>query len=413
MPLYVGPADTQQLTDLRPNHRLWLTEGESPSRMEPFKSAKPITNSGVHTKRVSPKLIETWLLIPVAAPSLERKPGLLTISNEQSLPEDEAAVYNLLFRTLFDYHRDLPFPTSFLFDEKGQIVKIYQGEVSQERAQQDLKNIPRTDAERVAKALPFAGVADTFEFARNYLSLGSIFFQRGYLEVAGDFFRAAAESAESLYGSGSVYLKQEKNAQARDCFERAVRLRPGYPETLPNAWNNLGILATREGDTAKAIGYFEKALSLDQNHFVASENLGNAYRQQKRWEEARAMLNRAVTLKPEDAEANYSLGMVLAQSNDTAGAYEHLQKALQARPIYPEALNNLGILYLRTRRRDEAVAQFEQSIRVAPEFDQAYLNLARVYAIEGSVEKARKVLEALLAQHPNHTAAQQALEQLH
>ena len=404
---------TQQLRDLQPNHRIWVTEGESPPRMEPFQTLKAIGDSEVAAKEALPKLIETWLLTPIAVPSLKRKPGLLTVSGEKSVPADEAAVYNLLFRTLFDSHRDLPFPTSFLFDESGKIVKIYQGEVSEDRAQYDFKNIPRSDAARIAKALPFAGVVETFEFGRNYLSLGSIFFQRGYLEVAGDFFQAAAESAESLYGLGSVYLKQEKNAQARDCFERAVRLKPGYPETLPNAWNNLGILATRERDTTKAISCFEEALSLDQDHFVALENLGNAYRQQKRWDEARATLNRALTLKPEDAEANYSLAMVLAQNNDTAGAYEHLQKALQARPVYPEALNNLGILYLRTRRRDEAVAQFEQAIRVAPTFDQAYLNLARVYAIEGNVDKARAVLQALLAQHPNHAAAQQALEQLH
>lgn len=404
---------TQQLTDLQPNYRIWVTEGESPSRMEPFQTLKPISDSEVAAKEALPKLIETWLLTPIAVPSLKRKPGLLTVARETSVPADEAAVYNLLFRTLFDSHRDLPFPTSFLFDESGKLVKIYQGEVSEERAQHDFSNIGRSDDARLAKALPFAGVAETFEFGRNYLSLGSIFFQRGYLEVAGDFFQAAAESAESLYGLGSVYLKQEKNAQAKDCFERAVRLKPGYPETLPNAWNNLGILATREGDTTKAITYFQKALSLDQDHFIALENLGNAYRQQKRWEEAHATLNRALTLKPEDAEANYNLAMVLAQNNDTGGAYEHLQKALQARPVYPEALNNLGILYLRTQRRDEAVARFEQAIRVAPTFDQAYLNLARVYAIEGNAEKARAVLQALLAQHPNHAAAQQALEQLH
>ncbi len=73
----------------------------------------------------------------------------------------------------------------------------------------------------------------------------------------------------------------------------------------------------------------------------------------------------------------------------------------------------MGILYLRTRKRDEAVAEFEKCIGAAPAFDQAYLNLARVYAIEGNVERARGVLQALLKQHPNHAAALQALEQLH
>ena len=276
-----------------------------------------------------------------------------------------------------------------------------------------MHSIPRTDEACLARALPFPGVSDTFEFGRNYLSLGSVFFQRGFLDTAVRFFQSAPASAESFYGLGSVYLKQEKNPQARDSFERAVKAKAGYPETMPNAWNNLGILATRDGDTAKAADCFEQALRLNPEHFIALENLGNAYRQQRRWDDARATLAHALKLKPGDPEANYGLGMVLAQDNDTAGAYEHLRKALEGRPVYPEALNNLGVLYLRTRRRDEAVAQFEQCIRVAPAFDQAYLNLARVYAIEGNAAKARTVLQALLKQHPNHVAARQELEQLH
>jgi tetratricopeptide (TPR) repeat protein len=70
------------------------------------------------------------------------------------------------------------------------------------------------------------------------------------------------------------------------------------------------------------------------------------------------------------------------------------------------------VLYLRTGRRDEAVASFEQCIRVAPAFEQSYMNLARVYAIEGSTEKARGVLQELLKQHPDYPPARQALDQL-
>jgi tetratricopeptide (TPR) repeat protein len=246
--------------------------------------------------------------------------------------------------------------------------------------------------------------------------LGSIFFQRGYLEPSETYFQVAlrenSASAEALYGLGSIYLKQQKDSQAQAAFERATQLKASYPETTPNAWNNLGLLAAREGQTAKAIDYFEQALKLNPDHFIALENLGSAYRQQKRWQEARATLESALAIKPDDPEANYSLGMVYAQTDNAAKAYEYLGKALQAKPAYPEALNNLGVLYLRTHRRDEAVATFEKCIQLAPAFDQSYINLARVYAIEGNPEKARTVLRALLSQHPDHVMAKQALDQL-
>jgi tetratricopeptide (TPR) repeat protein len=330
--------------------------------------------------------------------------------------KDVVAIYNLLFRSLFDRRRDLTLPTSFLIDARGAIVKIYQGAVPTAHFEEDFRNIPQTAADRLAKALPFPGSAETLEFARNYLSYGSVFFERGYLEQAESFFQLALRDdpsgSEAYYGLGSVYLQQEKAPEARKSFERAVQLRANYPGTLQKAWNNLGILAARNGSTDEAVQNFQRALQSDPDYAVALTNLGNAYRQQKRWNDAQDVLQRALQSSPADPEANYSLGMVYAQRNDTERAYGYLQKALAARPAYPEALNNLGILYLRTQRPEEAEKSFKESIRVAPSFDQSYLNLARLYAIEGEHQKARAVLIELLKQHPGHAQAQKELEQL-
>jgi tetratricopeptide (TPR) repeat protein len=307
-------------------------------------------------------------------------------------------------------------PTSFLLDQEGLIVKIYQGAIDPSHVAEDLRNIPTTTAQRLAKALPFPVVTDAAEFRRNYLSLGSIFFQRGYYEQSDGFFRAALKddpnSAEAHYGLGSACLKLQRNKEALGSFQRATQLPAAYPDTLANAWNNLGLLATEEGKTAEAIPSFQEALRENPNHFIAMVNLGNAYRQQRQWPEARETLTQALTIRPEDPEGNYAMGMVFAETDDTARAFNYLQKALKARPAYPEALNNLGVLYLRTRRRDEAVASFEECIRVAPAFDQSYLNLARVYALEGDSAKARLVLLDLLKQRPNDAQAQRTLEQL-
>lgn len=330
--------------------------------------------------------------------------------------EEVAAIYNVLYRYLFDRHRDLELPTTFLIDDKGAIVKVYQGAVSPEHIEHDVVEIPRTLSERIAKALPFPGITEVTEFQRNHLALGSVFFQRGYYDQAEAWFQQALRddpsSAEALYGLGSVYFRQEKNAAARQSFERAVAMHASYPDTMPDAWNNLGVLATREGRVADSVQCFQAALRLNPNHSLALDNLGNAYRQQKRWSEARQVLEHALEVNPQDAEANYSLGMVFAQTDNTDRAYEYLQKALQARPVYPEALNNIGILYLVTQRRDDAVASFEQCIKVAPGFDQAYLNLARIYVQEGAPQKARTELLELLKQHPGHEQAQKMLQQL-
>jgi tetratricopeptide (TPR) repeat protein len=329
--------------------------------------------------------------------------------------QDVIAIYNLLSRFLFDRHRDLSLPTSFLIDEQGAIVKIYQGVIPDENSR-DFKNIPRTDVERIAKALPFPGADTGYSFGRNYLSLGSVFFERGYPETSETFFRRALqddpESAEALYGLGSVYLQQQKHPEARESFERALKLQSSYPGTIPNAWNNLGILSAREGNATAAVEFFQRALQVDPAHLIALLNLGNAYRQGKDWMEAKQVLQRAFDVGPDDPEVNYSLGMVCAQLEESERAYEYLKRAVSLRPIYPEALNNLGVLYLRTRQPEEAIHSFEESIRVAPEYDQAYLNLARVYALQGEREKAREILLELLKKHPDHLQAKAELDQL-
>ncbi len=452
----------------------------SPSTGREARATKTAKTANPHQPETLPTTAETWLLAPIAAPdfllpdlagkkwqlsSLHSKSLLLSfwsaeapsfekdlqalqqirnpniqilainidtpaelarlqaIAKKQNLSfpilcgsEDVCAIYNILFRYLFDRHRDLVIPTSFLIDASGEIVKLYQGTLDPEHLAHDPQNLPRTDNDRIAKALPFPGVSEDAEFQRNYLSYGSIYYQRGYYDQAGASFQRALRddpsSAEAQYGLGSVYLEQQRNSEARDCFQRAVESHASYPDTLPNAWNNLGLLATREGRTAEAVPYFREALRLSPDHLVSLENLGNAYRQLKDWDEARATLERAVAVGPQEPEANYSLAMVYAQLNDTDRAYDYLQRALKLRPAYPEALNNLGVLYLRTGRRDQAVASFEECIRVAPAFDQSYLNLARVYVLENAPDKARSVLERLLQQHPDDPQAKQMLAAL-
>jgi tetratricopeptide (TPR) repeat protein/peroxiredoxin len=330
--------------------------------------------------------------------------------------EETAAIYNILYRYLFDRRRDLGLPTSFLIDEKGSIVKVYQGVLEAQRVEHDLRHIPVTAKERMNTALPFPGDWYGGDFRRNQFTYALVFMERGYIDLAIDACRVVVEndptSAEARYLLGSIYLKKQMPEEARENFEQALRLRPSYPDTWSNAWNNLGMLAAQRGESEAAVQSFEEAIRQNPSNVIAIDNLGNVYRQQKRWGEAQATLERTLKIDPDDVEANYSLGMVFAQQDDTERAYQYLQRALALRPGYPQALNNLGILFLRTRRPADAIETFQNCIRVAPDFDQAYLNLANVYVVENRIDQAKTVLLELLAQQPAHALARKALAEL-
>jgi tetratricopeptide (TPR) repeat protein len=234
--------------------------------------------------------------------------------------EDVAAIYNILYRYLFDRHRDLELPTSFLIDAKGKIVKVYQGPVDPEHVEQDFRHIPKTSAERLARALPFPGVTDAIDFGRNYLSYGSVFFQRGYMDQAAASFQIALRddptSAEALYGIGSVYLNQQKTWK----LARVLNARSNFARAIPTLWQIPGT-TWAYWPVAKAAqakrSLFSTGAQAESRSLIALDNLGSVYRQQKRWDDARRTYERALEISSNDAEANYGLGMVFAQNDDT------------------------------------------------------------------------------------------------
>jgi len=327
--------------------------------------------------------------------------------------QDVAGIYNIVYRYLFDRHRDLSFPTSFLIDEAGDIVKVYQGTLAPDHLLQDLTSVPKAPAERVRKALPFAGTLHQDGFQRNAFSYGVAFFQHGFLDQAEQSFKQVialgSDNPEAYYNLGTLYLRRNSLQQAQQYLEQTVKLRPNYPE----AWNNLGMIAAQGGNDKEAIRNFQQSLQLRPSYATALLNLGNVYRRQGNLEQAETLLKRALDREPKNPEVSYSLGMLYARSNQTGQAEQYLENAIRLRPDYSDALNNLGVLFVQQQRYAEAEEKFKASIQQVPNFDQAYLNLARLYLVLNDQEKARSVLQSLLQKQPQHKMAQQMLQLLY
>jgi Flp pilus assembly protein TadD/peroxiredoxin len=324
-----------------------------------------------------------------------------------------AGIYNIVYRYLFDRHQDLSLPTSFLIDEDGNIVKVYQGTFTAEELRQDLASAPHTPADRLRKALPFPGTLHQGEFQRNAFTYGVAFLQHGFLDPAEQSFKQVIatkpDDPEAYYNLGTLYLQRNSPQQARQYLEQTVKLRPNYPE----AWNNLGMIAAQAGNNEEAIRNFEQSLQLRPSYATALLNLGNVYRRQGHFDEAETLLKRAFDSDPKNPEVNYSLGMVYARRDQPERAVEYLDNAINLRPAYSDALNNLGVLFVQQKRYPEAEEKFKTCIHDAPDFDQAYLNLARLYLVLNDKENARAVLQVLLQKQPQHKMAQQMLQLLY
>ncbi len=104
--------------------------------------------------------------------------------------EDVAAIYNIFYRYLFDRHRDLSLPTSFLINEQGEIVKVYQGPIDPEHVEQDFRHMPRTTAERLARALPWPARFRDFRVCAQLSFLWFDIFSTRVFRAGGIFFPA-------------------------------------------------------------------------------------------------------------------------------------------------------------------------------------------------------------------------------
>jgi tetratricopeptide (TPR) repeat protein/peroxiredoxin len=323
-----------------------------------------------------------------------------------------AGVYNIVYRHLFDRRRNLPLPATFLLNEDGKIVRVYQGPTDLSQILEDAKAVPATSADRMLKALPFRGLLVQDSFLRNNFTYGVAFYQHGYLEEAVASFEqvvaAKPDDPDAYYNLGTLNLRKREYEAARRYLEQALKLRSDYPE----AWNNLGMIAAQSGRANEAIADFRKSLELRPRYAVALLNLGNLYRSQKMFDNAEECLKQALQLEPDDPEVNYGLGMLYAQQGQVNSASAYLQRSIEIRPDYPEALNNLGVLFVRDQQYAKAEDRFKTAIRVAPNFDQSYLNLARLYVMNNNSEQARKTLLDLLQLQPDNAPAKQALEML-
>src|SRR5207302_9482945 len=150
---------------------------------------------------------------------------------------DVGGVYNIIYRYLFDRRSDLPPPASFLLDKEGLVVKVYQGVVNPEGLTEDLRFVHLSRADRVRRALPFAGTLYQDVFQRNDFTYGVAMFQHGYLDQAAASFKqvidAKPQDPEAYYNLGTLYLRKNSLPEERQYLEQNVKLRPHYTED----WN--------------------------------------------------------------------------------------------------------------------------------------------------------------------------------
>jgi Flp pilus assembly protein TadD len=318
--------------------------------------------------------------------------------------------YAILNRHLFMNRQNLRLPTCLLLDGSGNVVRVYRDRVEVGQIVRDASLIEVSQAERLARAVPFQGTFYSGLPRRNYLPYGRELLDGGLDRAAVIAFERAAEAnpgAPTLYRLGTLLARSGETVRARAAFERALVLQPDLAE----ASNDLGALLAQGGDLDAAISRFRAALASTPEYPDALNNLGYALLLTGRDQEARALYEKALALQPDFPEALNNLGLLFGRAGDMDRAERYFRDALGRRPDYGEAANNLALVFVSRGQADAAVALLQGVLSRTPAYEAAYLTLAKIHFSAGRSKEGIAALEQLLMINPKHAVALELLRQ--
>jgi Flp pilus assembly protein TadD len=132
------------------------------------------------------------------------------------------------------------------------------------------------------------------------------------------------------------------------------------------AYDQLGLVAYRNGNMDLAEGYCRRSLRLNEIDPVANYNLGIALARKGQFKSAIPFYQASMVLQPDSPEAHVMLGVALEQTGDLQGAYANYERATEIAPEYASAHGAMGVILARIGLSDKAVAELRTALKLQP-----------------------------------------------
>ena len=134
-------------------------------------------------------------------------------------------------------------------------------------------------------------------------------------------------------------------------------------------------------------------------------NLGQAFLDQGRDQEAIAQFTEALRIDPTHLEAHNNLGNIFVRQGKYQEAVDHFTEALRVDPSHPAVHHNLGNALVGQGRYQEAIAQFTEALRINPDYAPTHYNLGSAYANIGDRVSAFEEYKILQTMNPDMASA--------
>jgi len=120
----------------------------------------------------------------------------------------------------------------------------------------------------------------------------------------------------------AMMLDERGESSAKTIYRKAIE----ENDYVADAYCNLGILESKEGNTGKALDCFAHSLSSDPRHFEAHFNLANLYLDEENLKLAKLHYEAAREIQPDYANLHFNLALVYAMLNQLEDSIQSLKR---------------------------------------------------------------------------------------
>jgi tetratricopeptide (TPR) repeat protein len=171
-----------------------------------------------------------------------------------------------------------------------------------------------------------------------------------------------------------------------------------YPRFYP-ALNNLGEFYENDGETEKALQFFNRSIEANSQNQNAYFHRGSIYGKAGRTPEAIEDFTRAIRYYPGFTQAYINRAIARAMQGDSPGAMADLDTVI-ARGGNESAFFNRGILKNQIRDYDGAIADFREAITLNPSCLQCYYSMGIAFFHTQKYDEAIRSFSSCLGLNP-------------
>jgi Tfp pilus assembly protein PilF len=196
---------------------------------------------------------------------------------------------------------------------------------------------------------------------------------------------------------GAQYQGRGQAEKAMGEYEKALSLhkyqRKGEEAAI---YFNLGNLHRDLGSADRAEYFYQQAIKVDPNCYSALNSLAVLYERQGRMDAVLPLLRKALVVEPESSHASFNLGLFFLKNGEPEKAVPFFNIAIRDPGLQHSVLVSSGVAYKQIGQRGKAAGLFEQAVMTNPKDITPRLHLIELYHAAGLERRALDQGEGLL-----------------